>query len=107
MRIYPGNNQATQNAIAQLTNQINDLQTQIDLTAKSYKTTFTSSDINGAGIFIVAHNLGTLATAVTVFDDTGEQIFPGEITVVDLNTINLDLSAYTPINGTYAVLIYG
>ncbi|MGL4623253.1 MAG: hypothetical protein ACRCZS_30095 [Chroococcidiopsis sp.] len=106
MRIYnSGNNQVA--AIAQLTNQINDLQTQIDLTAKSYKSNFTAGDISAAGIFTVSHNLGTLATSVTVFDDTGEQIYPGEITVVDINTINLDLSAYTPINGTYTVLIYG
>lgn len=102
-RIYNNNNQL---AIAQLSAAIAILQTQIDSSISGYKSTITNSDIT-LGVYTATHNLGTIGTSVTVFDNTGEQIFPGEITVIDANAIAIDLSAYTPINGTYTVLIYG
>ena len=96
MRIYNNSIQSLKNAIAALESQVS-----------SYKTSFSQADVDIEGIYIATHNLGTLAVSISVFDETGEQIFPGEIVIVDANAIAIDLSAYTPINGSYKVLIYG
>jgi predicted double-glycine peptidase len=103
----PSNNQALQNELAELSQELTELRVLVDSAATGYKSTFSNADIDASGIYIAAHNLGTIATSVSVFDETGEQIFPGEITVIDANVIAIDLSAYTPINGNYKVLIYG
>ncbi|MGL4619887.1 MAG: hypothetical protein ACRCZS_12640 [Chroococcidiopsis sp.] len=93
--------------IANLSTQVGELQAEIDSRIKGYKSTFSNNDLDGDGIYIAPHNLGTLITSVSIFDDTGEQIFPGEITRIDANAIAINLSAYAPINGNYTILICG
>lgn len=103
MRIYNNNNQVLQNAIAAIIQKQAELESKL----KIYKTSFTQGDINIADAYVAIHNLNTASASVSVFDETGEHINPREITITDSNTITIDLSDYTPINGTYSLLIYG
>jgi hypothetical protein len=66
---------------------------------------FTQADLSIAGIFAVAHGLNTRPSGVTVYDGTGEEIQPDRITVLNLDTIAVDLASYAPIAGIWRISI--
>jgi hypothetical protein len=74
--------------------------------ARTYRRSFTNSDLSGS-LLSVNHNLGQVAPSVWIYDSSGEQINPLRINVVDSNNLNINLEVYTPLVGTYNLVIQG
>ena len=68
-----------------------------------YSRTFTNADLT-AGILSVTHSLGTKLVSVTVYDNESKQITP-EITLIDVNSLIVDLSPWGTITGTWSIIV--
>ena len=66
---------------------------------------FVQSDLTAAGILSVVHGLSTNPSAVAVFDETGEQVTPNGWRIISASTIEVDVSSFTPIPGTWKISI--
>lgn len=70
----------------------------------SYSTAFTNSSLS-SGVLTVTHNLEYEYVVVSVYDNTDKQIIPSEVTTVNANSLQVDLSGFVPITGTWHVTI--
>lgn len=66
---------------------------------------FSQADLTVNSVFVVNHNLGLIPGNVTVWDDSSEQIYPNKILTQGDNYVSIDLSSFTPLQGTYKVVI--
>lgn len=67
---------------------------------------FTNDDLF-AGTFNVQHNWDTLAVLVQLFNEFGESVPFTSLTIVDSNTVNIDVFGVAPISGTWQAVIVG
>lgn len=72
-----------------------------------YKLTFTNSDLSSAGVLSVTHNLSEKYVQVVIYDDNDKAIVPDEITLVDTNNVDIDLSSYGVLSGNWNLIILG
>jgi hypothetical protein len=70
----------------------------------SHNGSFGNSDLT-AGLITISHNLNVLYPIVQVYDNTGKQIIPTEVISQTVDTIQLDLSGYGTITGTWRVRV--
>ena len=75
-----------------------------------FRMAFTSSDGSDyewdGTTLVVTHNLGMKYVAtITIYDDNDYMILPDEVQPVDENTLNIELSTFAPIAGTYHFII--
>jgi len=74
--------------------------------SSNYSTTITNVDLS-AGVATITHNLGDSAPIVVIYDNNFKMLVPDEITVIDSNTIQIDLTSYAPISGTWYLTVGG
>lgn len=70
----------------------------------AYSASFVDGDLT-AGEITFTHNLGQRALLWTVMDNNGESISPSNITFDDSNNTTLDLTGFTPITGTWTIVL--
>lgn len=70
----------------------------------SYYTSFINSDLT-AGVLTVTHNLGHKYCQVQVFDNNDKKINPDEIELTGNNDLDIDLTSYGTISGTWRVVV--
>lgn len=75
----------------------------VELRDLPYDVAFTSGDLV-AGVNTVEHNLDQTYVSVTVYDNNEKIVLPDNVTAVDSNTVDIDLSSWT-ITGTWHVVI--
>jgi hypothetical protein len=63
---------------------------------------FTNTNLT-AGILTFNHYLGKKYVSVTVFDETDNKIIPDFITPININTVNIDISSWGTITGTWHI----
>ena len=68
--------------------------------------TFANGDLT-AGVLTVNHALGTKVCTVMVADNNDEAVVPDDITFTDTNNLDIDLSSYGTIAGTWRYFIVG
>lgn len=76
--------------------------------AASGVTTYTVTIIDGdlvAGVATIVHNLGSRIPLVTVYDNNYQAIVPDGIQSVDVNTLLIDLTSFTPLLGTWSIRV--
>lgn len=71
----------------------------------SYERTFTQADLSIAGLLPVTHGLDSFPSGVHIWDESGESIGPDRVEVLTADAIALDLSSFTPLQGTWTVSI--
>ncbi len=67
----------------------------------AYTKYFTAGDLID-GKLIVIHGLGAIPTAITVWNDSIEAVLPDGVKVLNVNSIEVDLSAYQ-VNNTWLI----
>ena len=72
----------------------------------SYTTSFVNGDLS-SGILTVTHNLGFTYPLVIIFDNNNKVISPDEIEYKTTNSVEVDLSSYGTIAGTWNVRVVG
>jgi len=70
----------------------------------SYTTPFTNASLS-SGILTVTHNLGVTYPVVVIYDENENVIDPDEITYSTTNEIEIDLSSFGTIAGTWNVRV--
>lgn len=70
----------------------------------SYYKSFTNSDLS-SGILTITHNLGHKYCQVQVFDENDKLIDPDEVELQDENSLDIDLSSYGTLTGTWHAVI--
>ncbi len=70
----------------------------------SFSDTFTNSDLVG-GVLTVDHGLSNQFCFVEIYDNTNKIIIPTEVTAVNSNTTEIDLTGYGTIAGTWKVIV--
>lgn len=70
----------------------------------SYSTTFTNGDLV-AGVLTVTHSLNQRPVNVQIYTDIFSQIIPDSIVLNTVNTAQIDLSSFTPLTGTWSVIV--
>ena len=71
-----------------------------------YGTSFTNANLS-AGVLTVTHALANKYDLVQVYDDLDKMIIPTEVIAIDANTLQVDLSGYGVISGTWRVVVGG
>lgn len=69
----------------------------------TFSTTFSQADITLHGLLIRSHTLPQRPTSVIVYDESGYLVSPAAITAT-LSMVSLDLSDFTPINGSWLLV---
>jgi len=75
-----------------------------DSSKGGYTNSFVDGDLT-SDILQVTHSLGEKYVFVEVYDDNDRKIIPDEVQLIDSNTLEVDLSSFTPITGTWNVLV--
>jgi hypothetical protein len=75
-------------------------------TSASVDGTFVNADLV-AGILTVAHGIGSQAVEVTVYNDSWKIIGPTDVTAIDASTVDIDISDFGTISGTWRYVITG
>lgn len=75
-------------------------------TVSVFRQAFTDANLT-AGVVQIAHNLSENFTQVTVYDNFNKVIIPADITVVDPNTIDIDLNSFGTLVGNWHVVVIG
>lgn len=74
-------------------------------TLSYYRLAFTNGSLTG-NILSVTHNLGIMYVAgVTVYDNNNQKIIPNEIMPLTANTLSVDLTTFTPLTGTWNLIV--
>lgn len=71
-----------------------------------YGTSFTNANLT-AGVLTVIHALANKYDLVQVYDNLDRMIIPTEVVAVDANTLDVDLTGYGVITGTWRVVVGG
>jgi len=69
-----------------------------------YIKTFTNSDLS-SGVLSVSHGLSSTICQVSVFDNSNNFILPDEITLIDANSLTIDLSSFSTISGDWNCIV--
>jgi hypothetical protein len=75
--------------------------------SRFYKRSFTQSDLDSSDVLVVNHDLNQLAVSVWLYDSLGEHLNPLNMIAVNANVLNIYLGGYTPLTGTYNLIIQG
>jgi hypothetical protein len=59
------------------------------------------------GVLSVSHQLNVGSVLVQIYDENNRLVQPDEITLVNSNTVSIDLSSFAPIIGTWSYIIFG
>lgn len=70
----------------------------------SFTETFVNGDLSSS-ILTVLHNLNQTPVVVQVFNNLKQYVIPDLITLTNNNTASIDLSSFTPITGTWSIII--
>lgn len=70
----------------------------------SYRTSFTDASLS-AGVLTVTHSLGQSVVNVMVFDNNNKNVRPDDITLVDSNSLTVDLTSFGTLTGTWNVVV--
>ena len=70
----------------------------------SYKASFVDADLT-AGVLTVAHGLNQQYAQVQVFNNTDDLINPDGVTLTDANNLDVDISGFGTITGTWNVVV--
>lgn len=70
----------------------------------AYTTSFTNATLS-SGILTVTHSLGVQYVLSVVYDDSGKQIIPDEVTATSTSVCTIDLTSYGTISGTWNVRV--
>ena len=73
---------------------------------RKYTRSFNQSDLV-ANILTVTHNLNDDWCTVTVYDNSRQVIIPTSVVSVDANNIDIDLSTFVTISGTWHAVVVG
>lgn len=74
--------------------------------ATVYRSTFTNSSLI-TGILSVTHALGQKYVQVTIYDNNDKQIIPDEIMLQNTTSLQVDLSSYVNLTGTWNIVVIG
>lgn len=74
--------------------------------AKFYRTTFTNASLS-TGVLTLAHALAVTPVVVQIYDGSGKQLFPDDITLTNANSAAIDLTSYGTLTGTYSAIVVG
>ena len=72
----------------------------------AYEQQFTNADLV-AGVLSVYHNLGEKFTPVALFDNNGNLVTADEVTPIDNDNLDVDLTSFGTIGGTWTVKVIG
>jgi len=75
-------------------------------TTTAYRRSFTDADL-AAGILSVTHSLGQKYVSVTIYDDSDKQIIPSEIFLQNTTQLQIDLTGFGTISGTWNLVVIG
>ena len=71
----------------------------------TYEIGFTQSDLTVANLLPVTHNLGSRPSGVIIWSAAGEPVEPDNLIHLTVNSLQVDLSSFVPISGTWRVSI--
>ena len=71
----------------------------------SFMLAFSQFSLSSTNHLRAAHDLGTIPSAIQVWDSTGLALAPDSVRIVDLNTIDIELTSFCPLQGTYQLSI--
>lgn len=69
---------------------------------------YTQNFVNGdltAGKITITHRLNNKLCIVQVYDGSDKQIIPDDVTLLTNNTLELDMTTYVPLVGTYKIIV--
>ena len=66
---------------------------------------FTDADLDTSGVLVVTHSKGHKFVVVKIFNNSDNEIGPGEVTPINTTTVNIDLSDFEPLTGTWNLVI--
>jgi len=69
-----------------------------------YSNSFDELDLS-SGLITFTHNFGNQFNIVQVYDENNQLIIPDEITSTDENNTQIDLSSFSPLSGTWNIII--
>ncbi len=72
--------------------------------SSSYERTFQNTDLV-AGKIVVVHGLGKKIVCWSIADNSDRAILPDEITFLDINSLEIELTQYGPITGAWTVRV--
>jgi hypothetical protein len=70
----------------------------------SFFQSFTNASLS-SGVLTVTHNLGHKYAQVQIFNNTDNMIMPDDITLVDANSLTVDLTSFGTITGTWNAVV--
>lgn len=76
------------------------------ISSGKYGVSFVDGDLT-AGVLTITHDLDVQYPVVSVFDNSGKQVTPDEVTSTGVNTCTVDLSSYGTLTGTYNAVVVG
>lgn len=77
-----------------------------DIVRGSYDLAFQNNNLTSNRL-TVNHNRNTTTPVLSIYDENSYQIFPTDLKIIDKNNLEIDLTGYTPINGTWKLKIVG
>lgn len=86
--------------------QIVEHETQINLRATVYRQAFSNTNLS-SGILTATHSLGSIIVNVQVFDNNNSLIVPDSVTLTDSNNVQINLTSFGTLTGTYNLIITG
>lgn len=71
-----------------------------------FRTSFTNASLVG-GVYTANHNLGNQIVLVQVFDENNQQVVPDDITLTSTTALDIDLTSFGTIAGTWNLIVFG
>lgn len=71
-----------------------------------YRTSFTNSTLS-AGLLFVSHSIGQKYVQVTIYDNNDKQIIPDEVILQNTTDLQVDLTSYGVLTGTWNIVVVG
>lgn len=73
----------------------------------SYNKAFTNADLDGSYNITITHNLGVKYVAVAIYDNNDQEVKADLVTLVDANSLTINLTEFAPLTGSWRVLVLG
>lgn len=74
--------------------------------ARAYRLAFVFGDLT-SGVLSVTHSLGEKFVSVTIYDNNDKQIIPDEVQLINTTDLQIDISSYGNITGTWNLVVLG
>jgi hypothetical protein len=68
---------------------------------------FADSSLSVAGILVVTHGLNATPSAVTIYDASGEWIYPDKIESLTPTMAAVNLESFRPLQGNWRIVVNG